>query len=188
MKQCCTCKNNKEFSAFGKNRSTKDLLDTMCKECRKIRNSINKEKNAIIRKRHYDANKDKILLKIKMDKNPDKVKRISEYNKKYRNNNLDKINNKRKERGEEFLCKKLAWNAKRRAAKIQATPTWLTKEQLKEILSFYKLAKEKTKADNIKYHVDHIIPLKSELICGLHVPWNLQVLEQKANIIKGNKL
>lgn len=44
MKQCCTCKINKEISAFGNNKSTKDLLNAMCKDCRKIRNFTNKEK------------------------------------------------------------------------------------------------------------------------------------------------
>jgi 5-methylcytosine-specific restriction endonuclease McrA len=78
--------------------------------------------------------------------------------------------------------------ATRRAKKLQATPIWLTTEQKEQIKLIYAEANRLTKSTNIAYHVDHIVPLNNDTVCGLHVPWNLQVLKAVDNIVKSNKL
>jgi uncharacterized transporter YbjL len=77
--------------------------------------------------------------------------------------------------------------ARRRAAKLQAMPRWLTAEDKLKIVEFYKLAKRLEQETGVKYHVDHIVPLQGINICGLHVPWNLQVIPAYDNISKSNK-
>jgi hypothetical protein len=82
--------------------------------------------------------------------------------------------------------KRLANNAKRRAARIQRTPHWLTNEQLSTIEYFYTEAKRLWETTGIKHHVDHIIPLQGKNVSGLHVPENLQILSATENCRKKN--
>ena len=43
-------------------------------------------------------------------------------------------------------------------------------------------------ARKVGRHVDHIIPINGENVSGLHVPWNLQIMEPAENIKKSNKV
>lgn len=81
-----------------------------------------------------------------------------------------------------------AIQAKRRAKLRNATPKWLNKDHSIAIENFYIEANNKTKQTNIKWEVDHIIPLQGKLVSGLHVPWNLQIITKPKNISKGNRI
>lgn len=59
----------------------------------------------------------------------------------------------------------------------QATPKWLKKTDL---VNKYVGCPE-------GMHVDHIVPLNGDNVCGLNVPWNLQYLSPEDNIKKSNK-
>lgn len=59
-----------------------------------------------------------------------------------------------------------------------AMPKWVDKEAL---LAIYKEAYE------AGLEVDHIIPLNGDGVCGLHVPWNLQLVSKSENRKKGKK-
>lgn len=117
------------------------------------------------------------------EKNPPKPKltdaerklRRSETYKKYRSTDRGK-------------AKQAAHEAGRRAAKLNATPTWLTQDQLDNIELAYALARYLSKEYGQKIEVDHIIPLKGKDVKGLHVPWNLQLMVKEVNQKKGNRL
>lgn len=76
----------------------------------------------------------------------------------------------------------------RRRKHRQATPKWLTPQQRREMRELYKIAITMTKTTGEPYVVDHIVPLRSDTVCGLHVPWNLRVITQEENLKKSNRL
>lgn len=68
----------------------------------------------------------------------------------------------------------------------RATPKWLTERERYDIVRWYKIAKGKTEATGELHVVDHIVPKISPWVCGLHVPWNLQVIHWRENNSKAN--
>ena len=91
-----------------------------------------------------------------------------EYHKKWRNENPSKI---------------LAWVHKYQSAKLQATPIWA---DFDAILKIYEMA-QSMRDSGVPCEVDHIIPLRSNLVCGLHVESNLQIVNPMTNNKKGNR-
>jgi hypothetical protein len=83
--------------------------------------------------------------------------------------------------------KGVARQAKRRAVKRNAVPKWLTGQQKLQIQSIFTEAIRLSSTTGIKHEVDHIVPLQGKTVCGLHVPWNLQVIPMIENRSKGNK-
>jgi len=71
-----------------------------------------------------------------------------------------------------------AKNARRLNYIAAATPLWASAEQIRSV---YELA-----ALN-DLEVDHIVPLRGELVCGLHCEFNLQTLTKEDNLKKSNR-
>ena len=74
--------------------------------------------------------------------------------------------------------------ARRVADKLRATPAWADRALMADI---YELARIYTVALGRPFHVDHVVPLRSSRVCGLHAHTNLQVLPGSENIAKGNR-
>lgn len=73
---------------------------------------------------------------------------------------------------------------RRRVKLALATPAWRDKDAIDLI---YKQRAEASKAEGELYHVDHIIPIQGEFVCGLHVENNLRIIPAKENLSKSNK-
>lgn len=183
VKKCSCCKTVKHYDNFNKNKSQKDGYDNNCKDCRKLSRLTNadktkkymrdwRNKNPNARKNYYDKNKESVSL----------------YAKEYRKLNRDKLLLNSKNWRISNLDKDAAKTARRRASKLKATPPWLTKQDFEQIKELYEVTKAFRLYTGEEYHVDHIVPLQGENVCGLHVPWNLQVISAKENLSKHNKL
>lgn len=143
---------------------------------------------------YYLKNKEKILAQNREWKKANKEARL-EKNRGYEKEKYHSDIATSRSRGREKYHKykdswravSVAGNAKRRARKLNATPPWLSKKHITEIQEFYKIAKELRWLSEENLHVDHIVPLNGKDVCGLHVPWNLQILPARQNIAKGNR-
>lgn len=78
-----------------------------------------------------------------------------------------------------------ALRAKSRAAKLNATPSWLTEQDFSDIADVYKLARQLSEETGIPHDVDHIVPLQGKSVRGLHVAWNLRAIPSSVNRAKG---
>jgi len=171
-KKCTKCGEVKELEGFSKNCRNKDGLLNTCKicdaACKKVYYVANREKELAYAKTYYKANREKLSAKAKawFQANPE---RNAANGKAWRKANRDKD---------------AAVSAKRRAAKLERTVPWA---DLVSIQAIYSEAKRLTETTGVKHHVDHVIPLQGELVSGLHVESNLQVLTAQENCSKSNK-
>ena len=134
-------------------------------------------------KRYYEKNREQLLEKQKSSPEKKVYAKV-----RYKEKRED-IRTKQSEYAKTpcAKAKKTSREAERRARKNWATPDWLSDSQKSEIRDLYWLCADICLTTGEPYHVDHIIPLKGKNVCGLHVPWNLQILPADMNLIKSNK-
>lgn len=178
--KCTLCNKKKQEHEYYRRNNRLKGISSKCKCCIKI---LDKER--------YDKKREEILLQKKS----------------YRLNNLEKIKESQtlyreqnnefcRERDKKYYYSNLEYNRarkqstsmKRRSKKLNAIAPWMTKDEESKIRSLYKISKKISKSTGIDHHVDHIIPLVSEYVCGLHTITNLRIIPKIDNLRKGNKL
>lgn len=197
VKKCSKCEEFLIIESFRKNKRYKGGHVTWCKPCEKEyhknHRSLNKKKNSDYQKayakknakkiatrkaKYYQEKKEIIDAKNKAwaAENPEKRKLHRDA---YSTKNPDAKSSYYRENKNKFA----ASTRKRQAAKIKRTPSWANKQLID---AFYLEAKRLEELTGIKFHVDHIIPLQGELVSGLHVETNLQLLPAHENLGKSN--
>lgn len=111
---------------------------------------------------------------------------LKSYYKKYNTERRDEVNARNLQYAKLNPQKYREYSSKRRAKKRDATPPWITGDIRSQMKDIFWLADDLRKTTGEPYHVDHIIPLNNEYVCGLHVPWNLQIIPADMNISKSN--
>lgn len=163
-KKCGEVKALTEFYSIGGGKT-----DSRCKACEVARQRI---------QRGYKSAKVVYDPETRAAKNREKVKR-------WKAANRDKERERQRRYLEENRAKVRAkWN-KRRADRIRATPPWA---DLDAIEAIYLESDRLTAETGIEHHVDHIVPLRGKIVCGLHLPWNLRVIRADENLRKSARL
>jgi hypothetical protein len=191
MKYCNKCSTEKELTQFHKDKSTKDGLSAGCKLCRRASTSKWQKDNVThrtkYRKQYVVANSDKCkLIDKKYRENHKDI--LYEKNKIWKSQNEDKVREYGRNWGKANRAKCLYHVNRYRAAKLSATPSWLTEVHLEEIKQIYLDSEYLTLLTKTPFEVDHIAPLQGATSCGLHVPWNLQLLPRTENRQKSNSI
>mgnify|MGYP001611604432 FL=1 len=199
MRRCSDCHVEKDEANFYLQK--RGWLSSQCKPCMRARN-----------KKWHQANRARVnererrRRKLHPGRSTEYVRRWRDKNPE-RNAVLNAPSDRRREmdrarywntpgRRESVIAKLAALNkrrpeiknaiiARRRALQKKALVSWANKKKMRDI---YAEAKRLERETGFKHHVDHIVPLQSPIVCGLHWEANLQVLRATENHSKGNKL
>lgn len=110
--------------------------------------------------------------------------RAQELRREWKKENAEKVKADRKAYAAANPHKIREQRARREASKIRATPEWADVTAMRKV---YEEAAFRREIVGGEWHVDHIVPLRSKLVCGLHNQFNLQVLPGDENIAKSNR-
>lgn len=202
MKTCTRCLETKSLDSFHNETASKDGKKPKCKQC-----------TCLASKNHYVANHEACLERGRSYKKENRESMLAQKRaaysankvaesaraKDYRQRNLAKLLEQvrvyREANRETRNVKGIQYHkdnphvgraaTQRRGASIKkAIPIWADMYLIRAV---YKKAAALERSTGRKFHVDHIVPLQSKVVCGLHVFENLRIVEPLENLRKSNK-
>ena len=202
LKKCSQCKEWKPREAFSKNKAKFDGRTSECKACVAARDKSRYAKNAEAerekRRQNYRNNVQAYVARAQQwaARNPEKdKKRRAAYYETHREKILERGREKyvvnleyNRLRGRKWRQdnpeKSLEHVRARQTRKQKAMPAWADRAEIKAVYAESRRISQET---GVKHHVDHIVPLKNPLVCGLHVPANLRIIPALENQVGSNK-
>ena len=211
MKTCRVCGEPKDILCFSKKRDSKDGRASLCKACASVErrnwaeknperlrscmrayNQENAEHIRAQRQSRYDERQAEMIAKARAYREANKEATLANKRRYYAENREKCLEVTRKWRATEYGKQRsrercpidaAARNAKRRAALLQAVPSWADPVLIAE---FYETAQALNMWTGEWHHVDHIVPLQGKTVRGLHTQENLQILSAQENLAKKN--
>lgn len=171
MKKCSKCSMSKSALAFRPMARSADGLTAWCIECHKQASQ-----------EHYQRNKTERNAAARewRARNPNKANQAS---REYHHRNRETRSGQYKEWAKLNGSLRRLTSAKRKAAMLRAIPVWADLAKMKAV---YREAGRIQDLTGVRMHVDHIVPLQSVLVCGLHCEANLQIIPAIENESKRN--
>lgn len=191
-KVCRKCGESKPRSLFYTDASRPDGKHPWCNDCNKTRAKkyeaahVNERRVRTYAWREKNRDRQREINRASHERNREKRNAQSRM---YRETNLERMRELTRDWMKNNPDKCSTVKAMRRAAKNNAVPVWADSEfEQFAIKHTYDVAKLRTRMTGIAWHVDHIVPIRSKKVCGLHCMANMQVIPGAVNHSKGNRV
>lgn len=193
-RRCTKCKVEQPLAAFCRDRAKPDGLNSHCRSCkttamRELRGTPPERFFAYAKRYGSAAERQRVWKAANPERYRASLARVDREkaraaHKRWRDRNIERERARVAAWAKGNPEKAALLAATRRAAARRACPAWANHE---EMLVVYEKAAALTLETGVPHQVDHIVPLKSKRVSGLHVPANLCVLPASDNATKGNR-
>ncbi len=171
MKTCRRCQTDKPYAEFRADARYAAGYGSWCKPCHRERNASWVKEN---------RGRQSARVSAWRKANPEAA---SQVDRRYKAANKHALAKRYATWAAANRDKRRLTDATRKSAKLRATPSWADKGAMRAI---YAEAVRLQRETGVRMHVDHIVPLQSPIVCGLHCEANLQILPGAANESKRN--
>lgn len=185
VRVCAQCQEVKLLSDFYSRKNRPNPFST-CKQCVNSRavEWAKENKETVLKKqrerRAQNPEKERERIRLWSEKNREYLKEAA---RQYRKENPEAAKAAARKWSQANKDKVTAKTVRREANKLKATPIWADHEA---IAAIYEEATRRSDLYGIPFQVDHIVPLRSELVCGLHWEKNLRIITEDENRLKSN--